>query len=67
MGINNCQQREVRFPDSDVELIEKAKTLPFGWIHSECLEKAQSEEAKRIIEDIARRQYHFEEYKAGMG
>ena len=67
MGINNCQQREVRFPDSDAELIEKAKHLPFCWIESECYEKAQSEEARAIIDGIARMQYRREEYEAGMG
>lgn len=50
-------------PPEDQQLIAEARKLPYGHIHSE---KAKTEEARYILEDIAHRQYRREERDARM-
>ncbi len=53
-----------QLPPEDQKLIAEARRLPFGHIHPE---KAKTEEARFILEDIAHRQYRREERDARMG
>ena len=50
-------------PEHDQQLIVEARSLPFGAIHPE---KAQTEEARFIMEDIAHREYRREERMSRM-
>ena len=51
-------------PEEDQKLIHAARRKPWWDINPE---EAKSEEAKSILDEIARREYHRDEVRAGLG